>query len=724
MKKIAVVATEKEYAEYLKNSITRYLGRYADFKSYSIEEVEKAGMLTEDFILISAFNVFQKVRQKVSGHSEIMVLTLSLSKKQMENLKWIPRGTKALLVNFDNRCCMHTITSLYEAGFRDVELFPYYGQGSYDKSIKLAITPNEEYLVPKGIETIINVGESSVSVNSLYDIADKLGVYEEFSQTEAREAYKEYYYINSGMEKLLNEKTGFTDKLNALIKMMNEGIIIADITGKIYLSNEKAEKLLHSESHILRGFNVSELLPAVRLGESGEKLVKTSSCNIVASSVEIKSNEEVVGYIITLADFEEVEEKQHTIRGKISEADHTARYAFGDIIGESELIKSALEKAKRFAKSDSAVLITGESGTGKEMFAQGIHNASGRRDYNFVAVNCAAIPENLLESEMFGYSEGSFTGAKKGGKLGFFELAHKGTIFLDEIGEMPLQLQSKLLRVLEEKKVMRVGSMRNISVDVRIIAATNKNLFELVKKGRFREDLYYRLNVLPLKLPPLRERKEDIMAAVGYFTDRMKASFLIDEEAKAALLSHRWSGNMRELRNVMEFLVNQDKKIISLSDLPFEEMYAEALPARKVQECAYDKKTEAVSDGAFTESESGENFCGIHAVVRNELYEAIKYDAERLILNEGRNLRMFRRVLKIMKKNADLGHKAGRSSILEELQKELPDVTDGEVRGALKKLTGYGFAEAGKGRGGSRLTAEGRILLKYLEECDIGFIGK
>ena len=182
-------------------------------------------------------------------------------------------------------------------------------------------------------------------------------------------------------------------------------------------------------------------------------------------------------------------------------------------------MKNKIEIAKRMAATDASVLITGESGTGKEVFAQSIHNSSGRKDYNFVAINCAAIPENLFESELFGYDEGAFSGAKKNGKAGYFELAHKGTLFLDEIGEMPLLLQGKLLRAIEERRIARVGSSKLIDVDVRIIAATNQDLEDLVLEKKFRSDLYFRLNVLPLIIPPLRDRKEDILEIMYYLRD-------------------------------------------------------------------------------------------------------------------------------------------------------------------------------------------------------------
>ncbi len=678
MKRIAVVATEKEYADFLMNNVAKYMNRYAGFVSYSIAEVERIGLIEEDFVLLSAFNIFQQVRQKISEASEIIVLSLSLSKKQMEPLKEIASGTRALLVNFDNRSCMHTITCMYDAGIRDLELIPYYGEGDYDHSIHTAITPNEAHLVPPGITKVYNVGESSVDMNSLYNIADKLGVYEEFASREANEARKEYYYINSSMDKLMGDKESMTDKLNTLIKLMNEGIIITDSVGRIYLSNEKAQKLLTERSKVLQGFHIEEVLPELDVNSTKERLVKTPAANLIISAVEIRSGDEMAGHIITVTDFEEAEEKQHGMRAKLNETSHVARYHFEDILGESDVIGSAIADARQIAASDAAVMIIGESGTGKEMFAQSIHNASARRKYNFVAVNCAAIPDNLLESEMFGYEEGSFTGAKKGGKMGFFELAHRGTIFLDEIGEMPLQLQSKLLRVLEERKVMRVGGSRNIDVDVRIISATNKNLFQLVERGEFREDLYYRLNVLPLSIPPLRERSGDVLPIFYSLADRMNANLQLSPQSADALVHYAWRGNVRELRNVAEFLASKGKKYIELDDLP---------PMK------YRQKEHADSS----------------------LVQESSTIIDKFILNEGREIELYYAVLCELRRSFGCNERYGRQKLLEKVNESGGVYTEGEVRKALSKLASYGFIRSPKGRGGSVINHEGIRLLEVIE---------
>lgn len=247
---------------------------------------------------------------------------------------------------------------------------------------------------------------------------------------------------------------------------------------------------------------------------------------------------------------------------------------FNNIIYKSAKMESVISMAKKASHTDSTVLITGESGTGKELFARALHYDSSRKKEAFSAINCSAIPENLFESELFGYEEGAYTGALKGGHPGKFELAHKGTLLLDEIGDMPLNLQPKLLRVLQDGKVMRIGGKGYIDVDVRIIASTNCNLEEKVKNKEFREDLYYRLNVIPINIPPLRDRKEDIEILAEYFVEKFSCKLnknveSISPDALNIIKNYQWYGNVRELENAIEYAVNMtDKSYIDIDSLP------------------------------------------------------------------------------------------------------------------------------------------------------------
>ncbi|MCC8193827.1 MAG: sigma 54-interacting transcriptional regulator, partial [Deltaproteobacteria bacterium] len=270
-----------------------------------------------------------------------------------------------------------------------------------------------------------------------------------------------------------------------------------------------------------------------------------------------------IGFVHTYENVTKIQNLEQTIRKQLLDKGFVAKYTFDDIVTTDPVMAMVKETAASYAGSNSALLIEGESGTGKELFAQSLHNASRRRGGPFVAVNCAAIPANLLESELFGYEAGAFTGAKKEGRQGLFEVAHTGTIFLDEIGDLPKEFQARLLRVLQEKELMRVGGNRVIPVDVRIISATNKNLRELAREGFFREDLYYRLSVFSITVPPLRARKGDIMPLFRHFFREMGVT--PDEETlkrfMPQLLGHSWPGNVRELQNIAERLAHAQQHL-------------------------------------------------------------------------------------------------------------------------------------------------------------------
>ena len=323
--------------------------------------------------------------------------------------------------------------------------------------------------------------------------------------------------------------------------------------------------------------------------------------------------------------------------------------------------------AQKFATSNSTVLIYGQTGTGKELFAQSIHNASPRRDFPFIAINCAAIPENLLESELFGYEEGSFTGAKKGGKAGYFELAHGGTLFLDEISEMNINLQNRLLRVLQEKEVIRVGGNAIINVDVRIIAASNKNLKILVNQSQFRQDLYYRLNILSICLPPLENRKEDIPLLIEAMKQEMGGHFTLTEDAMKLIQSTRFEGNVRELRNLVERLLHADCTLIDVDTL----------------------QRHLDQDISFS------------AIEKNDPL------IERFFRDQKQQLGFFAQILESLMPTYRTHNRMGRGSIQQALEKKGIFRSEQEIRTALQILQLYQLVQVLRGRGGTGITPLG-----------------
>ncbi|SBV97212.1 Propionate catabolism operon regulatory protein PrpR [uncultured delta proteobacterium] len=356
-------------------------------------------------------------------------------------------------------------------------------------------------------------------------------------------------------------------RMRTILDSVTESIIATDENNTLTLINPAAEKLLGVKAEDALGLDARSVVPNTRTAEvlrSGQAelndIQDMGGTMIVTNRVPITVAGKTVGVVCTFNEADRIQRAEQNLRGSLRVKGFKTRYRLDDITTRDTAMLALKELAGLYAATDATILLEGESGTGKELFAQGIHSAGNRAKGPFVAVNCAAIPESLLESELFGYEEGAFTGAKRQGKSGFFEMAHKGTLFLDEVGELPLPIQARLLRVLQEREIIRVGGARVIPVDMRIICATNRDLAAWTDSGNFRQDLYYRLNVLPLGIPPLRERKEDIpLLAAAFLRANLPADFPFPEgeffgEIAAALRGHDWPGNVRELRNVMERL--------------------------------------------------------------------------------------------------------------------------------------------------------------------------
>lgn len=374
------------------------------------------------------------------------------------------------------------------------------------------------------------------------------------------------------------------NQLRTILECAHDGIIYVDKKKVIRMANPMAIKILGISNElevigrpfesVINDQQISEVLKT-GIGQNQEILTVGDDTKIVEDKIPVITNNKVEGVVVNFKEVTQVLQMEKKIRSELWKKGSVAKYNIDNIIGISDKIMAAKDLIRKFGKYDSNVLIYGETGTGKELFAQSIHNESKRRNEPFYAINCATLPENLLESELFGYSEGAFTGAKKGGKPGLFELAHNGTLFLDEIGDMPLSFQCKLLRALQEKEIRRIGGDRLISVNVRIIAASNKNLYEQMLDDRFREDLFYRINVMYIKIPPLRERREDIPYLINYFMDiykeklGVKISYKIDQAAMDLLTNYKWRGNVRELQNFVEriYIYINGKKTVTEMDV-------------------------------------------------------------------------------------------------------------------------------------------------------------
>lgn len=380
--------------------------------------------------------------------------------------------------------------------------------------------------------------------------------------------------------RILKEQIEDNKRYAALMDYVHDGVIATDEDNRIVAYNSVAQGILEIEKNDLIGKKLDEVFidskgNVLNYNDSPvyDVIKKVNDKSITLTQIPIGVLGEHKGSVSIFQDVKKLQKFEQKVRAQLFGKGFKAKYNFSDIIYKSDAMKKSIEKAKKFSKYDSTILIQGSSGVGKELFAQSIHNYSNRNNGPFVAINCGALPESIIESELFGYEEGAFTGSKKGGRAGVFEMAHKGTIFLDEIGEIPLNIQSQLLRVIQEREIMRLGDSKVIPLDIRIICATNKNLKKMVQEGKFREDLFYRINTLNFSIPLLKGRSEDIKLLSDFYMKKYKQMYSkgIDgftEEALNFLSNSEFKGNVRELQNLIErAVVICDSSLISREDL-------------------------------------------------------------------------------------------------------------------------------------------------------------
>lgn len=435
-----------------------------------------------------------------------------------------------------------------------------------DKIIKYTCS-NEHEDISKGIEYLRNqhadviIGKVAMANEARRQGIGSVVISSGFDAV--RRSIEEARRVNT-VRKQEMKKAG---QLKAILEFTYDGIIALDKEGKITVFNKASENISGWKAEKALGKYITTVIPSAncqRLLKSKQpeigEILEIGNAKVIANRVPIIVDHKVEGVVTTFQQLERLQKLEGKVRRQLADRGLIAKYTFAEILGKSPAVQNAIALAREYAGVDSTVLIYGQTGSGKEMFAHAIHNASRRKNEPFVAINCAALPESLLESELFGYVEGAFTGARKGGKVGMFEMAHGGTLFLDEVGEMSPMLQARLLRVIEQGEVMRLGDSSIIPVNVRLIAATNRNLRGMVERQEFREDLFYRLNVLSLKIPALKERGEDILIIARVFLEefcsrRGKLPGRFSAQAETVLLNYDWPGNIRELRNAMERLV-------------------------------------------------------------------------------------------------------------------------------------------------------------------------
>ncbi len=527
-------------------------GELAVVRNYDLHELNEGEIMEGDAFIISNQELFSLLRHHIRDYKKVILMDRSIQKQAMPELMKIPAETDTLVVNDTYNTSADTTYQLYEIGINHLNLIPYDSSlehsGVY-RNIQHAVTTGETSYVPSYIKNVINLQYRVISFATILRLVNLLEL------DRNRLLHKLIPYMNCIAMVDLGFHDNYRDSflknqmLDQIVKDSKEAILVVTDTCQHVYSNEQANRILHlqmTDDMVLSGYIDSTLVETLKKWEDNT-LAELNEEQYVIRKTPLYMMEELIGYCFTFQGEKTLRQMEINLNSHLRQKGLYAQHTFQDIIHTSKIMDQCISLAQQAAVTDHTILIRGESGTGKELLAQSIHNYSPRKNQPFVAINCAAIPESLLESQLFGYEEGSFTGAQKKGKAGLFEQANLGTIFLDEIGDISPNLQSQLLRVLQEKQIMRIGSDKIINVDVRIIAATNQPLEEQIRDGSFRSDLFYRLNVIPLEVHPLRQRREDILPLLHKFLGNAYQE--ISQTAAQQLKQYDWPGNVRQLEN-------------------------------------------------------------------------------------------------------------------------------------------------------------------------------
>lgn len=678
-RELAIVTLKKDAGEIYANQINYFLGDSIKINLYSFEE----GGFTffeEKLILLSVNLKYEEILKMCNSDAQIIIPNLTFEKSSFEKICKINKNETVFVYNLSKSMALETIAIIYRLGVDIPNIIPCYPEMKKIPENSIVLTPGEKLNIEAKNCKIIDLEYRIIDLSSIADIAMKLNLERLIQEDLVKKFMDKIVPISYITEKLLVTQTKLENQFDFLLSAIDDGIIGVSNDGIVQFYSHVAREILSINGNEMIGKYIGEYVKSLDFDQIIKKEVpyfqKLIKVNNIDINMEVKYTHISVfnGFIIKVSKFHQAEKKQAKLRAQLMSSGNVSKYNFDDIIGCSDSIKNTKKIAYKMAQSDSSILIIGESGTGKELFAQSIHSASRRSQGPFVAVNCSTFQEGLLQSELFGYDEGAFTGARKGGKIGLFELANKGTIFLDEIGEMDLNSQATLLRVIQEKQIRRVGSDKIIDVDIRIIAATNRDLKKLVCENKFRKDLFYRLNVLPLKIAPLRNRNEDVFLIFESFKKNLDVKFSLSDELVEVFKTYSWEGNIRELRNLVEYCSYLDKSIIEIYDLP----------------------------EYMLESIKHKDYC-LELSNKNDIKN---------ISNLKRDLRDYIFVLEKINNAYVLKQRIGRRKIYEYALEEKIFLTEQQIRSILIELQEFGFVKILSGRGGSVITEKGIIFLE------------
>lgn len=578
-KKLAFISITSITRELIAKSIQKVIGNEIDIYSYSVDEGLNI-KLSADLVVTSGFYNLEYAKT-LFPDTPIINGYRVVSNNNLEQLIQVPQGSRALIAANPKEASEEIIQQLIVMGIDHLIYEAYWSNKKIDpKNYDLIITPHMQSYCPPGISQIIDIGARVLSFKTFAEIVTFFGLDTSYLSTFEAQYLRPHIDWGRKMYRHLNTSENLRLYQEAVLRGIGEGIVALDAQNNIILKNNFASEIFGSTQlslnnglhQVMKQFsNEDRIANNKDVGDETDTILfryrgKTYHCS--KSYIYINNTQHIL-YIFKSLD--QIHNLANTVQRKLRTKSFSTKYTFESIWGRNDAIRKTKNLAKRFAITDQTILLTGESGTGKEMFAQSIHNASPWANNPFVAVNLAAIPHSIMESELFGYSEGAFTDAKKGGKRGVFEMASGGTIFLDEIGDAPLHIQLLLLRVLEEREIIRVGAELPTPINVRIIAATNKDLLSMVQNGTFRNDLFYRLNVLSIETVTLRTMRDEIPEFIDtYLIQRFGNTKVFEPSVLTILQYYDWPGNFRELRNVSEYMFHSsgENERITTGDIP------------------------------------------------------------------------------------------------------------------------------------------------------------
>ncbi|MFZ7104688.1 MAG: sigma-54 interaction domain-containing protein [Peptococcaceae bacterium] len=709
-KSICFVGNHEKTTLTLAKQLNYLLGQYLDIKSWCLQYMEvPIDCYDCDIYVTSSYTALAKIQDCIPPNKKVIVAARTLDTRKLDQVLELLPGTRALVVANSEETTSMAIELLKKMEINYLELIPYYPGivPQPDKNITLSITTGLTHLVPSHITRTIDLGIKSIDLSTYVELIIEIGLPKELINNISQHYVREIFDLSKRIQTSAQINNNLKRRLEVIINTVGEAILATNNDQEIILINSAFEQLLGINSFSALGKKLNVVLPQVEITSAlsnalciVDKIQQIKNNYYVLNANPIlDTNDSVEGVVTTFKPVGQVQELESKVRRELKKRGNIAKYNFSDIIGTSPELQKVTALAYQFAKTDLTILIEGESGTGKELFAQAIHNASDRKNGPFVAINFAALPDNLMESELFGYEEGAFTGAKKGGKPGLFEEAHNGTIFLDEIGDSGLEVQKRLLRVLEEREVRRVGGRTVTPIDVRVIAATNQNLIELVEKNMFRSDLFYRLCTLPLSIPALKDREGDILIFIDFFAQKFyQRKLLLDSPVKEFLLKYSWPGNIREMENVVNYMCSivPKEETATIKHLP---IYLNRNIAPK-------------SDTTF-----------------KPYYNENKFELKAQELLNQNLLKIVYLTLHEIESYSSLDKGLGRST----LAKRIKDCTgedhaDHKLRQLLNLLARMEFIESGKTKQGTKITLLGTDFLQYLKKSKYqnltGAIGK